>query len=226
MRTDYKDRVPGTLRKQRRRQRNPWIWVIPLVVIAIGVVAAFRIRGNDDAVAESGSSAGDSQSSAPASDPKAVADPVEAKPPVPAAKDRKKAALDAKKKKTGPAEKVPEVDLPEPRFSFYKILPEKEVIVSETEIQSRKRDEKVGKGESAASYLIQAGSFQSRDQAEKLKARLADAKVNARMEQVVIDNTSWYRVKIGPYRSLVDAERMRAYLRKRDIDSVLQQSKP
>lgn len=46
------------------------------------------------------------------------------------------------------------------------------------------------------------------------------------MEQVVIDNTSWYRVKIGPYRSLVDAERMRAYLRKRDIDSVLQQSKP
>jgi cell division protein FtsN len=224
MRTDYKDRVPGTLRKQRRRQRNPWIWVIPLVVIAIGVVAAYRFRGNDDAAAESGS-VGDSQSSAPASGPKTVADPVEAKPPVPPAKDRK-AALDPKKKKTGPAEKVPEVDLPEPRFTFYKILPEKEVIVSETEIQSRKRDEKVGKGESAASYLIQAGSFQSRDQAEKLKARLADAKVNARMEQVVIDNTSWYRVKIGPYRSLVDAERMRAYLRKRDIDSVLQQSKP
>jgi cell division protein FtsN len=198
--------------------------VIPLVVIAIGVVASFRFLGNDDAVAEGGSG-DDLQSSVPASGPKTVADPVEAKPPVPATKDRK-TALDPKKKKTGPAEKVPEVDLPEPRFTFYKILPEKEVIVSETEIQSRKRDEKVGKRESAASYLIQAGSFQTRDQAEKLKARLADAKVNAKLEQVMIDNTSWYRVKVGPYRSLVDAERMRAYLRKHDIDSVLQQSKP
>lgn len=225
MRKDYKDRVPGTLGRPRRHQPGPWIWVIPLVVIGIAATAAFQFLGNgDDVVIESGP-AENTLPPAPAAGAKTTGDPVEAKPAPPAAKD-KKATLDPKKKKTGPAEKVPEVDLPEPRFTFYKILPEKEVIVPETEIQSRKRDEKAGKGEAAASYLIQAGSFQTRDQAEKLKARLAAAKVTAKMEQVMIENASWYRVKVGPYRSLVDAERMRAYLRKHDIDSVLQQSKP
>ena len=225
MRRDYKDRVPGTLRKPRRRQRNPWIWVIPLLVVGVAAIAAFKFVGrNDDAVADNGP-----VESAPAStlagDARTAGEPAATKPAAPSPKD-KRASVESKKKRTGPAEKVPEVDLPEPRFTFYKILPEKEVLVSETEIQSRKRDEKAGKGEAAASYVIQAGSFQTRDQAEKLKARLADAKVNAKMEQVMIENASWYRVKVGPYRSLVDAERMRAYLRKHDIDSVLQQAKP
>lgn len=195
------------------------------MVVGVAAIAAFKFVGrNDDAAADNGP-----VESAPAStlagDARTAGEPGATKPVAPNPKD-KRASVESKKKKTGPAEKVPEVDLPEPRFTFYKILPEKEVLVSETEIQSRKRDEKAGKGETAASYVIQAGSFQTRDQAEKLKARLADAKVNSKMEQVMIENASWYRVKVGPYRSLVDAERMRAYLRKHDIDSVLQQAKP
>ena len=222
MRKDYKDRVPGTIRSPRRRPSSPWIWAIPLVLVGIAAIVAFTFLGHDDAaVAESGT-AENAQPPAPTAGAKGAGNPVAA---TPAAKD-KKPAQDPKKKKSGPVEKVPYVDLPEPRFTFYKILPEKEVIVSETEIQSRKRDEKAGKGEAAASYVIQAGSFQTRDQAEKLKTRLAEAKVTAKMEQVMIENASWYRVKVGPYRSLVDAERMRAYLRKHDIDSVLQQAKP
>lgn len=222
MRKDYKDRVPGTLRRSVRRRRNPWVWAVPALVTGVAAVALFTFSGGDEPAVDPSSPT--TTGAAPAAENKAAAASAGTAAAVPL--KEKKALPDGKKKKAAPAEKVPEVDLPEPRFTFYKILPEKEVIVSESEIQNRARQEKAGQSERTGSYLIQAGSFKTREEAEKLKARLAEAKVNARMEQVMIENATWYRVKVGPYSNLIDAEKMRAYLRKNKLDSVLQQAKP
>lgn len=225
---DYKDRVPGTLRRLPRRRKSRWLWVLPAVLAGVVAIALFSFAGRDEPAAESvpgpaGGGAADenAKKTGSADAGAAAAAPPEKKPP-----PRGTQKETQKKKKSGPAEKVPEVDLPEPRFTFYKILPEKEVIVSESEIRNIARDEKAGKTGSSSGYLIQAGSFATQEEAEKMKTHLAAAKVRAKMEKVIIDNATWYRVKIGPYKSLIEAEQMRAYLRRNQVDSVLQQAKP
>jgi cell division protein FtsN len=74
--------------------------------------------------------------------------------------------------------------------------------------------------------VIQVGAYSKLEDAEKTKTRLGEAKVKARMEKVLIDKATWYRVKLGPFSTLAEAEKVRAQLRKHRIDSVLQQSKP
>lgn len=229
---DYKHRVPGTLRRSGRRRRNAWYWALPAVLAGAAAIAVFKFSADEEPAAEPTPSASTETpanvagpgSSQDAKEPNVSADSKKEMAAI-AVKDKK--ARDAKQKKPASTEKVPVVEMPEPRFTFYKILPEKEVIVSESEIRHLAREEKSGKGEGGAGgYLIQAGSFRTQEEAEKMKAQLAAAKVKARMEKVIIDNATWYRVKIGPYKSLMDAEKTRAYLRKNKVDSVLQQTKP
>jgi cell division protein FtsN len=112
----------------------------------------------------------------------------------------------------------------EPRFSFYKILPEKEVIIAESEIKTIKREETQGKKPDGGLYVIQAGSFTRAEDAEKLRARLSRLRVKAKIESVRIENVDWHRVKIGPFESLVNADQVRVYLRANQIDSVVQRA--
>lgn len=225
---DYKHRVPGTLRRSGRRSRNAWYWALPAVLVGAVAIAVFKFSADEGPAAEP-TPAASTETPANAAGPESSQDTKEPSVSADSKKEvavKDKKARDAKQKKPAATEKVPVVELPEPRFTFYKILPEKEVIVSESEIRHLAREEKSGKGEGSRGYLIQAGSFRTQEEAEKMKAQLAAAKVKARMEKVVIDNATWYRVKIGPYKSLMDAEKTRAYLRKNKVDSVLQQTKP
>ncbi len=130
-----------------------------------------------------------------------------------------KPASDNKQDK--PAEPPP--SKPEPRFTFYKILPEKEAIIPESEIKNLKHEESLGK-KPAVQYLLQAGSFPNGQDAEKLKARLSALKIKSHVENVKIENVAWSRVKIGPFSSLADADRVRLYLRSNQIDSVVQKA--
>lgn len=116
---------------------------------------------------------------------------------------------------------------PEPRFSFYELLPEKEILIQENEIRALKREEVQGKSAGVSgSYILQAGSFPTEQEAAQLKERLQQLKVKARMEVVLIEGSRWYRVKIGPYSSLLDADKMRLYLRRNEIDTVVQKDIP
>jgi cell division protein FtsN len=113
----------------------------------------------------------------------------------------------------------------EPRFSFYQILPEKEVIIPENEIHNIKRDENLGNAPKTEQYQIQVGSYQNAADAEKLKTQISQLKVKSRIEVVRVDNVDWHRVKIGPFDKLVEADKVRAYLRSNKIDSVVQKAK-
>ncbi|BBA36345.1 conserved domain protein [Methylocaldum marinum] len=130
---------------------------------------------------------------------------------------------DTENKKAGDREPRP-IKPREPRFTFYKILPEKEVIIPESEIKTIKREEKLGKQPASAPYLVQAGSFDNRRNAEQLKVNLAKIKIKARIEMIELDNSAWYRVNIGPYATLADADKIRAYLRTKGVDSIVQKT--
>lgn len=101
---------------------------------------------------------------------------------------------------TKPAEPTTEKeknDLPKPRFDFYKLLQESEVIVPATEpVETTQTSTQ----EPAVEYLLQVGSFRKAEDADKLRAQLILLNLDARTEDVTIrDGELWHRVVVGPF---------------------------
>jgi len=90
-----------------------------------------------------------------------------------------------------------------PRFEFYTILSELEVFVPEPEIEAQHNNTNTKpatlKTQSGKKYLLQAGSFKSQQDAERLKASLALLGVQSSIQNVNINNDNWHRVRIGPF---------------------------
>lgn len=107
--------------------------------------------------------------------------------------------------------------LDEPRFDFYTILPEKEVVVPDYEIKTRVREERVGKAK-ASQYMLQAGSFREFADADRLRAKLALMGIEARVEKAQIGSATWNRVKIGPYTQMSSVTTIKSRLKENGID--------
>ncbi len=111
---------------------------------------------------------------------------------------------------------------PKPRFDFYNLLPEMEVVVPEQEIRGTPTHEGVKRVEQPGTYLLQAGSFPSHERADRLRARLALLGLETRIQTVSVDgNRTWHRVRVGPYKNLADLNEARALLKKNGIDAIL-----
>jgi cell division protein FtsN len=152
---------------------------------------------------------------APPSRTAALETPPEAQSRVPAGKPAAAATTVAKQK----AEPEPP---PKPRFDFYNLLPEMEVIVPEQEVQGARTPEGVKKVEQPGTYLLQAGSFRSQDQADQLRARLALLGVETTVQTVTVnERETWHRVRVGPFSSLRDLNSARSLLKKNGIDAIL-----
>lgn len=88
--------------------------------------------------------------------------------------------------------------LPKPRFDFYKLLKESEVVVPETTVsntqqQQSQRSEKL-------EYILQVASFKSPTDADRLRAELILLNLDASTEKVTVRNgETWYRVLVGPF---------------------------
>nr|BAL56141.1 hypothetical conserved protein [uncultured Gammaproteobacteria bacterium] len=109
----------------------------------------------------------------------------------------------------------------EPRFTFYTLLPEKEITLPEGEVRARKRAESLSRTK-PNDYFIQVGSFHSLGEAEAIQAKLSRLGVKARLEQTEIGKVLWYRVRIGPFATLREVEAIRDRLRQHRIDSIVQ----
>ena len=111
---------------------------------------------------------------------------------------------------------------PKPRFDFYNLLPEMEVIVPEQEVQGAATPEGVRQVEQPGTYLLQAGSFRTREQADQLRARLALLGVETDVQTVTVNNKqTWHRVRVGPFDNLRDLNTARSLLKKNGIEAIL-----
>jgi cell division protein FtsN len=112
----------------------------------------------------------------------------------------------------------------EPKFNFYTILPELEVLIPEDEIRPPKNkstaDTAAGKR-----YILQAGSFRSRRDAEKLKATVALLGLEASINQVTIDHERWHRVRIGPVNNRRELNRNLNLLQRNNINAMAMELK-
>ncbi|MCV6626710.1 MAG: SPOR domain-containing protein [Cellvibrionaceae bacterium] len=115
------------------------------------------------------------------------------------------------------AEKKPEV--PQPRFDFYELLKESEVVVEKSP------DAYDGGGEREQKnmeYLLQVGSFRSPNEADQLHAKLAITGFDAQVEKVKVRNGSiWHRVLVGPYSSRSKLANTRGKLISQGIETLV-----
>jgi hypothetical protein len=106
-------------------------------------------------------------------------------------------------------------------FTFYDLLPNFEVVIPEEETA-------IGAGPELAPlvepglYVLQAGSFQQEEDADRLRAQLALLAIESGIQRVTIDDDqTWYRVRIGPMSDLDSVNRIRERLREESIEPLV-----
>lgn len=107
-----------------------------------------------------------------------------------------------------------------PQFDFYTILPKKEVVVPDYEIKTRSREERVGHGKET-SYIVQAGSFNNLEEADSLRAKLAQMGLASKILKAKVGEVAWYSVKMGPFTQTASVETIRTRLKRSGIDVVV-----
>jgi len=111
--------------------------------------------------------------------------------------------------------------LPEPQFDFYKILPSKEVNISEWE-SVEEENTNSAKEEQPVMFVLQVGSFKQFGAADEIKAKLAMMGVTADIQRVVINGQDVrHRVRIGPYKNTNKLQQARDRLLANDLDFML-----
>jgi len=112
----------------------------------------------------------------------------------------------------------------EPKFNFYTILPELEVLIPEEEIRPPE-NKKTTTSKSSKRYILQAGSFRNRQDAEELKATVALLGLQASINPVSIDNEKWHRVRIGPVDNRKELNRNLNLLQRNNINAMAMELK-
>lgn len=128
--------------------------------------------------------------------------------------------------------------VPEKRFQFYDILPGKsepkpdkqgaapaEPKKEEAKKEDKKDDKKDEGKESKTPLFLQAGSFSTAQDADNQKAKLAFLGHEALVQQVMVQDKTYYRVRVGPYTRIDDLNKTRSDLAKAGIESQLVKNK-
>jgi len=120
-----------------------------------------------------------------------------------------------------------------PRFEFYTMLPgEKEVSEKEAKSAAARTKEpvKAGPGSSPSqpkpfagdTYWLQAGAFAEEKDADILKAKIAFTGLEASVKPVDIPGKGiLHRVRLGPYQSLDDVNRIKATLSQNGVGATI-----
>lgn len=109
---------------------------------------------------------------------------------------------------------------PKPKFDFYTILPETETVLPPERRAAKSKTAKA-KPEQGVTYILQAGSFASFEEADQLKAKLALAGLVAQIQKVTVEGRGEYhRVRLGPYERIDQLDAADLQLQKMDIKAI------
>ena len=163
-------------------------------------------------------------------EPVAKIAPAQPPPPKEAAKAVEQAAKGKEPAPTNAPEKAAK-GAERPRFEFYQILPgDKEVSEKEVRAAAKPAPGSPKPGSSPTSpkphsgeiFWLQAGAFSEEREADNLKARIALTGLEASVRAVSIpDKGTLYRVRLGPYQSLDDANRIKSTLTQNGVGAAI-----
>ena len=126
-----------------------------------------------------------------------------------------------------------------PRFEFYSILPELEVVVPDQPKDEPRSpaggdtdagtdapaSESGAPVEADGTFYLQAGSFRKADQADRLKAKISLIGLDVAIQTVDINGERWHRVRVGPYSDQQALRSAQKRLRDNDIDYLVLREK-
>jgi cell division protein FtsN len=127
---------------------------------------------------------------------------------------------------TPPAEEARQRQLPDttaagirkPKLDFYTVLPEIERVMPESDFIAEPEQQPL---RTASVYMLQAASYRSHAEADKLKAKLALANFEASIQQVTVQGRGvFYRVRLGPFADKRKLKTARQSLAKLGIDAL------
>jgi len=111
-----------------------------------------------------------------------------------------------------------EAEVQKPRFDFYNLLPEMEVLIPDQELAAEREREPAEK----VVYYLQAASFRKFEEADRMRAQLALMNIESQIQRVTVNDTStWHRVRIGPFKSTRVMGKVRGRLRAANIDPIV-----
>ena len=126
-------------------------------------------------------------------------------------------------KPSASAKKAPETpppSPPKPKFDFYTILPETETVLP-PEPRAAKNKTAKAKPELGVTFILQAGSFASFEEADQLKAKLALSGLVAQIQKVTVEGRGEYhRVRLGPYERIDQLDAADQQLQKMGIKAI------
>jgi cell division protein FtsN len=158
--------------------------------------------------------------------------PAQPPPPPEAAKAAEKNAKGVTAEKGAPAAKPSE----RPRFEFYQILPGEKEGTPDREAKAQPKaaspapEAPPRPGSSPATpkphtgdvYWLQAGAFAEEKEADNLRAKIALTGLEASVRSVATgDKGKLYRVRLGPYQSLDDANRIKVALSQNGVSAAI-----
>ena len=141
---------------------------------------------------------------------------VKSRPPAePVAKTKNSAPLSAREEAAAEKEQPSGSD-----YTVYEKLKSYEVVIPERE-KDVHRDLKTAPETHPGSYILQAGSYHNYADADRVRAQLALAGVESKVQKVSVDTDTWHRVRIGPITNLDELNRLRARLREADVEALV-----
>lgn len=201
MAKDYKKRSPAKKSSSGKRGFPGWAWLV--LGLAIGLFAGFLFYLSKRPV------------------PAQSAIHLPSPPVFHSAKPEAKSPAPAEKK---PAKST------KPKFDFYTLLPELEVVVPKGNYTVNKSRQKSASKpatntppaqiETPGTYMLQTGSFGTYAQANRMKASLALLGFVSNITQVKVNSDTWYRVQIGPFKNLAKLNAARDELQKHHVESL------
>ena len=114
-----------------------------------------------------------------------------------------------------------------PRFEFYTMLPEKEIVIPETSLDeppppatgTDRTPSATLAPDEGARYLLQVASLRKHEDADRLKARLALLGLESSIQTVSVDGSeTWHRVRVGPFTGRAALNEARVQLKQNDYD--------
>jgi len=111
-------------------------------------------------------------------------------------------------------EPVKDIKEEAPRFEFYELLKENtvEVTVDRSQEQPQKK----------YNFIVQAGSFKKKDDAERMRAQLIlNNLTNTTTDTITTKNGTWHRVNVGPFTNRSKLEKARDVLASLNIQGLV-----
>ncbi len=204
------------MRRDDARVQIPW-WLWIIVGTAIGVFVSFLMRL--------------SQTPPAATAAVELPKPAEknAKPVADSKAAAKSTSVDDKSAKKGDDAAKPDETKTVTKFDFYTLLPEREVIVPNDRDTAKPAVDKPknsgGQSNVAVAddeqLFLQAGSFRSSQEAERRRAQIKDLGLTAKVEEVIANADTWYRVQAGPFTSREQLSKARDQLSAAGIETLV-----